>query len=198
MTNTPDLGPAAERMTTLLRGVSDEQLDGPTPCPAYSVGDLVDHIGGLALGFTRAATKNFPPEGIARPSGQASRLPAGWREEFADRLATMAEVWRAPDAWEGMTQAGGVDLPGHVAGLVAIDELVVHGWDVAVATGQPYEADTPSIQAALGFVEPVSHPEAAAQREGVFGPVVPVSEEAPSLDRLLGLAGRDPAWTPAR
>ncbi len=38
-----------------------------------------------------------------------------------------------------MTKAGGVDLPGEVAGLVALDELVVHGWDVARATGQAYD-----------------------------------------------------------
>ena len=62
MTHTPDLTAAAARVATLLRGVSDDQLDGPTPCPAYTVGDLVDHIGGLALAFTWAATKEFPPE----------------------------------------------------------------------------------------------------------------------------------------
>ena len=196
MTNPPDLVPPAERMTTLLRGVREDQLDGPTPCPKYAVGDLVDHIGGLALAFTWAATKNFPPESGAAPSGAASRLPSGWRDEFADRLVTMAEAWRAPEAWEGMTQAGGVDLPGQVAGLVAMDELVVHGWDLAVASGQEYEADEASIQAALGFVGAVSGPEAAAQREGVFGPVVPVPAEASALDRLIGLAGRNPAWAP--
>jgi uncharacterized protein (TIGR03086 family) len=197
MTNRPDLGPAAEQMTSLLRGIRDDQLDAPTPCPDYSLGDLVDHIGGLAVGFTWAATKEFPPEAGARPSGDASRLPADWRDQFAERLATMAEVWRAPEAWQGMTQAGGVDLPGEVTGLIAIDELVVHGWDVAVATGQEFAADETSIRAALEFVVPLAEPEAAQQRSGVFGPVVPVPDPAPSLDRLLGLAGRDPDWSPA-
>ena len=169
---------------------------GPTPCPAYSVGDLVEHIGGLALAFTWAATKNFPPDAGAAPSGDSSRLPDRWRDEFAGRLGTMAEAWRAPNAWEGMTQAGGVDLPGQVAGLVAMDEIVVHGWDLAVATGQDFEAEEASIQAAFDFVRPMSEPEAEAQRDGLFGPVVPVSEQAPTLDQLIGLAGRDPSWAP--
>ena len=78
-----------------------------------------------------------------------------------------------------------------------MDELVVHGWDLAVATGQPYDADAASIEVALGFVGPFSEPEAAQQREGVFGPVVPVPDGAPALDRLIGLAGRDPSWSPA-
>lgn len=37
--------------------------------------------------------------------------------------------------------AGGVDLPRQVAGLVALDEVVLHGWDVAKATGQPYNVE---------------------------------------------------------
>jgi len=197
MTHTPDLTAAAARVATLLRGVSDDQLDGPTPCPAYSVGDLVDHIGGLALAFTWAATKEFPPEAGQPPSGEAARLPREWRDTFADRLSAMGEAWQDPDAWDGMTQAGGVDLPGQAAGCVAMDELVVHGWDLAVATGQPYDADAASIEVALGFVGPFSKPEAAQQREGVFGPVVPVPDGAPALDRLIGLAGRDPSWSPA-
>jgi uncharacterized protein (TIGR03086 family) len=197
MTQTPDLTAAAERMTILLRGVSDDQLDGPTPCPAYTVGDLVDHIGGLALGFTWAGTKNFPPEAGRAPSGDAARLPDDWREAFAKRLTTMAHAWLDPAAWDGMTQAGGVDLPGQVAGCVAMDELVVHGWDLAVATGQPYDVDAASIEVSLGFVGPVSEPEAAQQRQGVFGPVVPVSGDASALDRLIGLAGRDPSWSPS-
>jgi uncharacterized protein (TIGR03086 family) len=188
---------AADRMATLLRGVTDDQLSGPTPCPAYTVGDLIDHIGGLALGFQWTAAKDFPPESGQVPSGDSSRLPDDWRDEFAERLTAMAEAWRDPAAWDGMTAAGGVDLPGQVAGCVAMDELVVHGWDLAVATGQPYDADPDSIEVALGFVEPFSQPESAKQREGVFGPVVPVSDQAPAMDQLLGKAGREPGWSAA-
>ncbi len=198
MTATIDLGPAAERVAGLLHGISDDQLSNPTPCPAYTLGDLVEHVGGLALAFTWAATKNFPEYAGQPPSGDASRLPEGWRDEFESRLLELAQAWRDPSAWEGMTQAGGVDLPGQVAGLVALDELVVHGWDVARSSNQPYDADPVSVQGSLGFVGPVSEPGREAQREGVFGPVVSVADDASELDRLIGLAGRDPSWSAPR
>jgi uncharacterized protein (TIGR03086 family) len=95
-----------------------------------------------------------------------------------------------------MTRAGGIDLPGEIGGLVALDELVVHGWDVARSSGQPYECDAASLEASLEFVSQFSGPRSEADRGGLFGPVVEVPDDASDLDRLIGLAGRDPGWTP--
>ena len=52
-----DLEPAARRLADLVAGVPDELLDAPTPCPAYTLGDLVEHVGGAASAFTGAASK---------------------------------------------------------------------------------------------------------------------------------------------
>jgi uncharacterized protein (TIGR03086 family) len=190
-----DLGPAAQRMAELISGVPDEQLDGPTPCPEYTLGDLIDHVGGLTLAFTAAATKATAGTGQG-PSGDASRLGYEWRTRIPRDLAALAEPWRAPEAWTGMTQAGGIDLPGEVAGLVALNELVTHGWDVARASGQACDCDQASLEAAQQFVAQFSGPGQEAQREGLFGPVVEVPDDAPLLDRVIGLTGRDPAWSP--
>jgi uncharacterized protein (TIGR03086 family) len=94
-----------------------------------------------------------------------------------------------------MTKAGGVDLPGEVAGLVALDEVVVHGWDVARATGQAYDCDTPSLEAVHAFVSQFSEPGQEEARAGLFGPVVEVPDDAPLVDRVIGLSGRNPMWT---
>ena len=91
-----------------------------------------------------------------------------------------------------MTKAGGLDLPGEVAGLVALDELVLHGWDVARSFGQRYEIDEPSLQAVHGFVAQFSGPGQEDARGGLFGPEVPVPADAPLLDQVLGMAGRAP------
>ena len=40
-----------------------------------------------------------------------------------------------------MTKAGPVEMPGEIGGLVALDEIVIHGWDLATATGQPFAVD---------------------------------------------------------
>jgi uncharacterized protein (TIGR03086 family) len=189
-----DLTPATERMTSLLATVSEDQFDWPTPCPAACVGDLVDHVGALTKGFIAVARKDV--DGTEAPvKPDAANLEAGWRESIARDLATLAEAWRDPEAWEGMTSAAGVALPADVAGLVALDELVVHGWDIAVAIGQSYAPPVKDIEAAMSFVVAFDAP-----RDGnLFGPIVRVRDDAPALDRLLGLTGRDPNWrSPAR
>jgi uncharacterized protein (TIGR03086 family) len=192
----PDLEPAARRMADLVRAVPDDALDGPTPCPEYTLGDLIDHVGGLTLAFTAAATKAAGEAAGQGPSGDASRLGDDWRTRIPRDLDTLAEAWRDQAAWQGMTQAGPFEMPADVAGLVALDELVIHGWDVARASGQDYVCDRPSLDAAHGFVAQFSGPENEPAREGLFGPVVDVPSEAPPLDRLVGLAGRHPAWAP--
>ena len=191
-----DLEPAARRMADLVAGVPDELLDAPTPNPEYTLGDLVEHVGGAASAFTGAAAKDLGDATSQGPSGDASRLSDDWRTRIPRDLAALADAWRDPDAWTGMTKAGGVDLPGEVAGLVALDELVIHGWDIARATGQAYEVDVGSLEAVHGFVAQFSEPGMEEARAGLFGPVVEVPEEAPLLDRVIGLTGRDPGWSP--
>jgi uncharacterized protein (TIGR03086 family) len=191
-----DLEPAARRLGDLVGGIPDELLDAPTPCPAYTLGDLVDHVGGAALAFTGAAAKDLGDATSQGPSGDAARLSDDWRTRIPRDLAALADAWRDPDAWTGMTKAGGVELPGEVAGLVALDELVVHGWDVARAMGQSYDCDAPSLEAVHAFVSQFSAPGQEEARAGLFGPVVDVPEDAPLVDRVIGLTGRDPAWSP--
>lgn len=94
-----------------------------------------------------------------------------------------------------MTRAGGLEMPGAAAAAVALDELVVHGWDLAVGTGQDFAPDPAALHAAEGFCASV--PDAPEARQGLFGPRVAVPAGSTQLDRVLGLAGRDPAWRPA-
>lgn len=185
-----DLGPAAATLGDLVTSVSDDQLTLPTPCPAYSVGDLVDHVGGLALAFAEAARKEPDPDSGQGGSGDATRLEDGWRERISRDLERLAEAWREPAAYEGMTAAGGIDLPGEVAAAVALNEVVVHGWDLATALGRPFAATETDVAACLSFARPFSTPEAAAERVPAFGPVLPVPDGASPLVELLALLGR--------
>jgi uncharacterized protein (TIGR03086 family) len=191
-----DLTPAARRLADLVGGVPDDLLDAPTPCPDYTVGDLVDHVGGAAVAFTGAAGKDMGDVTATGPSGDASRLGGDWRTRIPRDLIALAEAWRDPNAWTGMTRAGGIELPGEVAGLVALDELVIHGWDLARGTGQDYDCDQPSLEAVHTFVAGFSEPGMEETRAGLFGPVVDVSDDAPLLERVIGLTGRDPDWSP--
>ena len=183
-----DLTPAAERLADLVRSVPTERLGDPTPCPRYAVGDLVDHIGGLGLAFALAAAKTPVEPGGA---GDASRLGDDWRDRIPASLGELATAWADPDAWTGMTRVGGVDLPGGVCGLVALDELVVHGWDLAHALGTSYAASDAELDLLVPHVAGFQGPR---DPDGLFGPVVDVDDGAPPLDRLVGLCGRDPGW----
>jgi uncharacterized protein (TIGR03086 family) len=196
-----DLGPAAREVSRLLDGVKDDHLDGPTPCPDYPVAALLDHLMGLSLAFTCAARKTTADEGGSDESGPgmatAEHLDPQWRTVLPQRLDALVESWRDPQAWEGMTEAGGITLPAEQMGGVALDELVLHGWDLARSTGQTFESDPVSTAIVLEFTAVTAQPENAEAREGLFGPAVEVPADASDLDRALGYAGRDPAWTPA-
>lgn len=182
-------------MATLIQGITDEQLGLKTPCEDYTVEDLAKHVDGLSQAFTAAARKDFGPMTSTPPGGDAPPLGDGWRSRVEAQLQTLAAAWRDPAAWEGMTQAGGVDLPGSVAAMVAADELVIHGWDMAQATGQPFDCDTGSLGLATRFVEAMSAP--GESRDGLFGPELPVPVGASALERVIALSGRDPRWSPS-
>jgi uncharacterized protein (TIGR03086 family) len=193
MDPTIDFGPATARLADLVAAVTDDQLALPTPCPDYSVGDLLDHIDGLALAFTWAATKSAPTGADApAASGDASRLGDDWRTRIPDRLAALADAWRDDAAWTGMTQAGPVEMPGQVAALVALDEVVVHGWDLARSTDRAFTPDAAAIDGAAAFVAMFTDD----NRGDAFGPPVPTGPDASPLDRLVAGTGRDPAWHP--
>ncbi|WP_405442321.1 TIGR03086 family metal-binding protein [Streptomyces avidinii] len=189
-----DLGPQARIVARLAAAVPDTALADRTPCPAYTVGDLLAHLTGLAVAFRDAARKNLGSTTDTDPGSAAPVLPARWREELPAVLGELAEAWTDPAAWTGMTRAGGVDLPGDIAGAVAADELVVHGWDLARATGQEYAPDPAALTASHAFL--LAAAEEGDRGGGIFGPVVPVPDEAPLLDRAVGLSGRDPGWQP--
>lgn len=188
-----DLGPQTRTVARLVAAVRDDQLSGPTPCPEYAVRHLLGHLLGLATAFRDAGRKELGATTDTDPQAALPDIGPGWREALPRVLDELAEVWRERDAWTGETRAGGVPLPGAVAGAVATDELVVHGWDLARATGQPYEVDPPALTATHAFLEAsVDDP----SRGEIFGPVVPVPDDEPLIDRVIGLSGRDPRWKP--
>ena len=190
-----DLTPGTRRLGDLVARVCDDELGRPTPCPAYTLGDLIEHVGGLALAFRAAADKDIAsPYVNGTPSGDAARLPADWRERIPADLAALAGAWAKPDAWTGMTRIANQDAPAEMVGVTVADELVVHGWDVAQATGQPYAAEPELLDAAQNFLGFFASPDAPAGPEVAFGPSRPVTDGAAPLDRVVALAGRDPAW----
>ncbi len=192
-----DLQPGASELADLVARVGDDELGRPTPCPAYRLGDLIEHVGTMARAFTAAARKEPGPLTEQQPSGDAARLAPGWRIRIPADLAVLAEAWQDSDAWTGTTRIAAMDAPAAMVGLTVADELAVHGWDVARALGQPYTADPELLVAARSLLEQFASPDAPAGPDVPFGPARPLPEGAPALDQVLALAGRDRDWAAA-
>lgn len=196
MTTMLDLEPPARELKTVLDGITDDQLSAGTPCEGTSVAAMLDHFMMLTVAFTGAARKSTEAGQGQPPEPSAEDLDPAWRQKLPQQLDALVAAWRDPAAWEGTAQAGGVTMPAEMMGVVAVDELVLHGWDLARATGQPFDVDPASTEAVFGFTCEMSKPEHKASREGLYGPVVDVPEDSPTFQRALGLSGRDPAWSP--
>ncbi|MFC6013704.1 TIGR03086 family metal-binding protein [Nocardia lasii] len=188
-----DLEPAARSLAAIVDGIADDQLTGPTPCAESTVRDLLAHVVGLTEAFRQAATKEAIGHSAPPPSGADSPLPDSWRTLIPAQLDALTAAWRVPEAWEGDTEAGGVELPAAIMAMVALDELAIHGWDLAAATGQQLTVDPTTVAILHEFLRDTD-PEGTP---GLFGPTVEIPADAAPFDRVLGLTGRDPAWHPA-
>jgi uncharacterized protein (TIGR03086 family) len=189
---TRDFAPQAAEVARVVAGVRDDQLTDPTPCAGTSVAALLDHLVGLTLAFRNAAEKSPQSGG---PRADADNLPPDWRTRLPQQLDGLVAAWQQPSAWEGSTEIAGMTMPAAGAGSAGLNEVLIHGWDLAVATGQEYRPDPATTQACFDFGVAFAR-DAPEMRDQMYGPVVPVPEDAPLFDRLLGQAGRDPGWVP--
>ena len=166
-----DLTPACRELVGLLSAVTDDQLDLPTPCSEYAVRELIAHVDVAAQGFTALASGR-PGPGDA-PS----------------HVLELARTWSSPAAWEGETAAGGVLLRNEVWGGIALTEVVVHGWDLAQATGARLHLGDDTLRACWAHVR-VFVPSAPLPE--LWGRPVDVADDAPLLDRIVAMTGRAP------
>jgi uncharacterized protein (TIGR03086 family) len=105
------------------------------------------------------------------------------------RVRSLGEAWDDPAAWQGSSDAGGLVLSNELWGKIALTEMVVHGWDIARATGRPFDLPEQTLRACLDHVA-VFVPNAPLPE--LWGTTVVVGEDAPLLDRIVAITGRTP------
>lgn len=153
-----------------------EHLDGPTPCEQWDVRTLLNHMLDTQRYFV----------GSAR--GEDAQLPSPTPPDvLSDDPVRDFDQARA-DALRAFSQAGVVEKMGPSLGIAVSDQLL-HGWDLAQATGQDPTMPEGLAQAAYEMIHGQFTEE---QREGVFQPEVPVGADASPQDRLLAYTGRQP------
>jgi uncharacterized protein (TIGR03086 family) len=143
-----------------------------------------------------AATGASPPvlTGRPRPDHAADHLgddPAGAYRQSGE---TLVEAFSRPGVLESTLTVPAGTVPGAVALHLRLTEILVHGWDLARATGQDV-ADLPADLAEQELEFSRNQLEKLPPGRRPFDPPQPVSDDAPAVDRLAALLGRTPAWT---
>ena len=182
------LAHALDRTASLVAAVSADALDAPTPCEAWTLGELLEHMTGSLRGYAASASGEGGPPPAAEDGGAR---PEDYRRAVDDLVA----AWRAGGV-EGRTiHARMGDIPAAWAVLQQTADTITHGWDVAKATGQPSELDPDVGQFALDWGRENLKPEFRGDEAGgkTFGPEVAVPDEAMLYDRVAGFFGRDPS-----
>ena len=173
--------------STVVRGISDDQLDLPTPCPDYSVRELLNHLYEVVVNFQELA-------GSGRWSGSAKNdhLTEGWRDRFAAETARLVEAWSDPATLEGVSP--GMGLPQETIGDMALTRpdgarlgLVARATDQHLARRAPGRS-SPRWHALHG-----PRWATTGQQMGAFAEPVPTPtpDAHPDLDRPSGLAPGD-------
>ncbi|MFK0282659.1 TIGR03086 family metal-binding protein [Streptomyces sp. NPDC090499] len=186
----PLLTAAAAPTVGVVRQVGADQLSAPTPCSDWTVRQLVNHqlSGALALGSV-ARKEQVPPPA----ESTADLIGDDWAARLEEEIDRLVAAWSEPSAWEGTVSLGGNERPAAVVGGVVLTELVLHGWDLARATGLDAEWSDDVLEFVRGDL--AKRIEQGRQHR-MFGPEVALPAGASDLDKLLGLSGRDPNWTP--
>lgn len=182
----------AEAFETLIAQVRDDQWAAPSPCEGWDVRGVVAHV-------VMKLQKMLTPLGrVPSPAPTVDDDPLGaFRAARNDVEGVLDDPVLAKARTE--TPVGTLSAEEVIDRIVSQD-MVIHGWDLAKATGQDASINLLDVRAifpiAASMPPEMRETDAFGPGIEVFGPQVPVPTGAAAQDRLLALLGRDPHWTP--
>jgi uncharacterized protein (TIGR03086 family) len=169
----------------IVSGVPADRWHAATPCPGWDAYALVNHlVAGNLWAAELAAGKTIESVGT-RLDGDL--LGAGPAAAYADSAAAAAAVFRGPGALDAPCAVSYGPVPGSVYAGHRFLDVLVHGWDLAVATGQDYVLDPELMESCRQIIEPQLD---AFRGAGALGPEVAVPAGADTQTRFLALLGR--------
>ena len=185
-----EMSAAAAEAARVVGNVPEGTLGQRTPCGDWDLRTLLNHT---ILWTSYSAERRAHGESVAEDlMNKDFTADPGFREDYARQIGKAVDAWNNPEAWAGTRNVMGNATPAADVGAMLLMETALHGWDVARATGQAYACEPDILEAALKFLQMFASPDAPAGPEVTFGPARILLDEAPLLDRVVGMAGRDP------
>ncbi|MEU0056590.1 TIGR03086 family metal-binding protein [Streptomyces sp. NPDC006334] len=177
----------AAEAARVARGVPVADLDKPTHCADWDLRAMVNHwVLYTSHGLEHRALRKQLPEELLTRDFTADPL---WAQAYAARLERAVDAWADPSVWEGEVDLGGGTLPAADLAAMIVKETAVHGWDVAVSTGQAFHVSDGAARLVLDVVR--RHGDLYRRYDGFAAPV-PCPPDAPPFERALAASGRDP------
>lgn len=170
---------AQDTFADVLVNVKPEQLSSPTPCPEWDVKALIDHV---IAGNQRV---------IGRAGGQVAPLPEDLGAAHRASASAAQEIFGAPRALTRTYQLPIGELPGIAFIEVRTSDLLVHAWDLAIATGQPTDLDPELAEYVLAFSKQMMNRPGFRGVGHPYGEEQPCGEERPAADRVAAFLGRE-------
>jgi uncharacterized protein (TIGR03086 family) len=175
----------------IVKATPASQMSTPTPCADWDVRALLNHVIGT-LWLAGGLFSDQPPRYPMAPGGLPAADLAG-DDPVAAYAEASAAALAAAGAGDALTRVHPTplgDMPGPgLAGFTTLD-ILVHGWDLATATGQPVDLDGRLAAHVLGFAaQALATPES---RAGRIGPALDVPDGTPLTGRLVAFLGRQP------
>jgi uncharacterized protein (TIGR03086 family) len=169
------------------KAANAKSLEQATPCTDWDLRTLLNH---MILWTSYSAERRAYGESVAEElMSKDFTAEPGYPQAYQAQLARAVDAWSKPEAWAGDRNVMGSATPAADIAAMLIAEMVLHGWDIAEATGQDYRCDDAVARNVLKTVE--AQGELFRQYQG-FAAIVPVPDDATAFDRALALSGRDP------
>lgn len=174
LTQLDHLGPA---LGGVVATITPDQLDNPTPCANFTVRGVLEHMitGATAFAAAFAGTEPGEPD------------TADVLASFGPTLTRLAEAMHSPGALDRTIAAPFGEISGDAFARFVVLDGLVHGWDLATATGQAYAPPAELVDEAQAFASGVLDP----LRDGdTFAAAIEPAGSATPIERLAAYTGR--------
>jgi uncharacterized protein (TIGR03086 family) len=170
----------ADAFQALIDGTAPERWSSPSPCEGWLARDVVAHV----VDFSAHVLRERAGVRVVPTFAELDDDPAA---AFRGIRAAVERVLDAPET--------APEVANHLDGALSFD-LPQHGWDLAKATGQDANMDPEEVELLWRLLRDRPRLWAWQRANGWYAAPVPVPEDAPLQDRVLGLLGRSPTWEP--